>query len=41
MGQIIYQRYVGHGRMEEDKPYLGFFLIDNCLQCHVQCLFFT
>ena len=23
VGQIIYQRYIGHGRMEEDKPYLG------------------
>ena len=36
MGQIIYQRYIGHGRMEEDKPYLGWFF-QLTIVCNVMC----
>ena len=32
MGQIVYDRYIGQGFTEEDKPYLGFFFsTGNCL----------
>ena len=37
MGEIVYERHVGKGATEDDKPYLGW----HCSLFNVMCTFFT
>ena len=36
MGQIVYDRYIGQGFTEEDKPYLGR-IFQLAIVCNVMC----